>query len=230
MTFRLWNNKENIFYTIVTIFLLERVRRGCNRIETKGKAGNLTPGEIEKKQHTFTFGAALLYALPFLLPTVKYIYRTLGELSLHVPGLVVLNNIWAFAVILLVTEVLLAIVLFNLLGIYVERMNGALGFFKKLGRSVLDGSKVAVQNVGVDTASRVAAVVRTSRNGAASMSRRVLTLAGKSRRRVRWAAGNVRSKGSNAVRAITGRLGSTVARPVYAKLRNRPEAKPGTIR
>lgn len=220
MTFRLWNNKENIFYTIVTIFLLERVRRGCNRIETKGRAENLTPGEIEKKQQTFTFGAALLYALPFLLPTVKYIYRTLGELSLHVPGLVVLNNIWAFAVILLVTEALLAIVMFNLLGIYVERMNGALGFFKKLGRSVLDGSKVAVQNVGVDTASRVAAGVRTARNGITLASRRTQDVATASRRSARRAAGKVRSRGEDAVRAIAGGLGSRVARPVYARLRN----------
>jgi hypothetical protein len=230
MVFRIWNHKENIFYTIVTIFLLERVRRGCNRIEARGRAENLTPVEIEKKQHTFTFGAALLYALPFLLPTVKYIYRTLAELSQHVPGLVVLNNIWAFAAILLVTEALLAIVLFNLLGIYVERMNGALGFFRKLGRSVLDGSKVAVQNVGADTASRVAAVVRTSRNGVASVSRRTLAIVGTSRRGLRGTAGKILSGGTGAFRSITSKLGATVARPSFARHRNRPQARPGGLR
>ena len=66
MFFGIWDkaraNKENIFYTILTIFLLERVRRGWNRIESKGKERNLSAIEIERKQQTFTFHAALLYA------------------------------------------------------------------------------------------------------------------------------------------------------------------------
>jgi len=165
-------NKENIFYTILTIFLLERVRRGWNRIEAKGRASNRTPDEIGRKQQTFTFGAALLYALPFLLPTVKYIYRSFDELSQYVNGLSVLNNVWAFLVVLILAEALLSIIIYNLLGIYVECMNGALGFFKNLGRSVVDGSKVAVHTVGVEAPARLYGGVRDTIKGAASSAMR----------------------------------------------------------
>lgn len=172
-------NKENIFYTILTIFLLERVRRGWNRIEAKGRAGNQSANEIERKQQTFTFAAALLYSLPFLLPTVKYIYRSIAELSQYVPGLAVLNNVWAFFIVLALTEALLSILIYNLLGIYVERMNGALGFFRKLGRSVIDGSKVAVHTVGVEAPARLYGGVRNTVRGialsAAKRTRRLAT-------------------------------------------------------
>lgn len=176
MFFGIWNkardNKENIFYTVVTIFLLERVRRGWNRIEQRGKANNHSPEEIERRQQTFTYGAALLYALPFLLPSVKYVYRSIGELSFYVPGLSVLNSIWAFFLLLVFTEALLSIIIYNLLGIYVERMNGALGFFKKLGRSVVDGSKVAVHAVGVEAPARIYGGVRNTVRGAAASALR----------------------------------------------------------
>lgn len=177
MFFGIWDkaraNKENIFYTILTIFLLERVRRGWNRIESKGKASNQSFEEIERKQQTFTFGAALLYALPFLLPTVKYIYRSIDELSQYVSGLSALNNLWAFLVVLILVEALLSIIIYNLLGIYVERMNGALGFFRKLGRSVVDGSKVAVHTVGVQAPTKLYGGVRnTLKDAAASAIRR----------------------------------------------------------
>lgn len=141
-------NKESIIYTILTIFLLERVRRGWNRIESRGRQANLEPAQIEVKQQWFTFGAALLYALPFLLPSVKYVYRSFNELAGYVNGLAVLSSLWAFVLILFATELLLAVVIYNLLGIYVEKMNAAFGFFRKLGRSVMDGSRVAVQTGG----------------------------------------------------------------------------------
>ena len=164
MLFGIWDkaraNKENIFYTILTIFLLERVRRGWNRIESKGRAENRAFDEIERRQQTFTFGAALLYAVPFLLPAVKYIYRSIAELSQYVPGLAVLNNVWVFFAVVIAVEALLSVLIYNLLGIYVERMNGALGFFRKLGRSVVDGSKVAAHTVGVEAPSRLYGGIR----------------------------------------------------------------------
>jgi len=181
MFFGIWNkaraNKENIFYTILTIFLLERVRRGWNRIETKGRVDNRSVDEIERRQQTFTFTAAVLYALPFLLPAVKYIYRSIAELSQYVPGLSVLNNVWAFFAVVIAVEVLLSILIYNLLGIYVENMNGALGFFRKLGRSVVDGSKVAVQTVGVEAPARLYGGVRSRvLRAASSVSRRTRRL------------------------------------------------------
>ncbi len=181
----LWNtaraNRENIFYAILTIFLLERVRLGWNRIEEKGRARNVALDEIERKQQWFTFGAALMYALLFLLPTVKYVYRSFDELSQYVSGLAVLDNLWAFFIVLFVTEGLLAIVIYNLLGIYVERMNGALGFFRRLGRSVVDGSRVAVQTVGVEAPTRLYGGIRRSvRSAVSTVSGRTRALASRS--------------------------------------------------
>lgn len=203
----IWNtaraNKENIFYTILTIFLLERVRRGWNRIESRGKARNQSAEEIERKQQTFTFGAALLYALPFLLPTVKYVYRSVDELSQYVNGLSALNNVWVFLGLLVLTEGLLAILLYNLLGIYVDRMNGALGFFKKLGRSVVDGSKVAVQTVGVEAPARLYSGIRRSvRGAAATAARRIRTNAAGADRAARRAVVGMKSAVSRSTGAV----------------------------
>ena len=184
MFFGIWDkaraNKENIFYTILTIFLLERVRRGWNRIESKGRTENRSVDEIDRRQQTFTFGAAVLYAIPFLLPMVKYIYRSIAELSQYIPGLSVLNNVWVLFVLLIAVEALLSILIYNLLGIYVERMNGALGFFRKLGRSVVDGSKMAVHTVGVEAPSRLYGGIRsrvvTAASSVSRRSRRIATM------------------------------------------------------
>jgi len=213
----IWNtaraNKENIFYTILTIFLLERVRRGWNRIESRGKARNQSSDEIERKQQTFTFGAALLYALPFLLPTVKYVYRSVDELSQYVNGLSALSNIWVFLGLLVLTEGLLAILLYNLLGIYVDRMNGALGFFKKLGRSVLDGSKVAVQTVGVEAPARLYSGIRRSvRGAAATAARRTRTNAAGAGRAARRAVVGMKSAVSRSTGAVASHTGIGVNR------------------
>jgi hypothetical protein len=90
---------------------------------------------------------------------VRYVYRSFDELSGYVGGLSVLSSVWAFALVVLAVELFLSIVIYNLLGIYVERMNSALGFFRRIGRSVADGSRVAVQ-AGDGVRTRVASGVR----------------------------------------------------------------------
>lgn len=170
-----WNtakaNKENILYTIVTIFLLERVRRGWNRIGERGRSLDLPAEVIERRQHGFAFRAAALYALPLLLPTVKYFYRSIDELARYVGGLEVLSNLWALALVALVVEGFLSVLIYNLLGIYVERMNSALGFFGAIGRSVVDGSRLAV-NAG---RARVRAGVSAGVLASEGVGRRIVT-------------------------------------------------------
>jgi hypothetical protein len=85
------------------------------------------------------------------------------------------------------TELFLSIVIYNLLGIYVDRMNGALGFFRKIGRSVVDGSRIAVA-VGGQAPRRVAVGVRDAVRDAARAGRVVLAVSGTT---VRRAAGRV---------------------------------------
>lgn len=217
----IWNtaraNKENIFYTVLTIFLLERVRRGWNRIEARGKENNLSSVEIERKQQQFAFNAALLYALPFLLPAVKYIYRSMDELAQYVDGLSAFNNLWVFIGVLVITEALLSIVIYNLLGIYVDRMNAALGFFKKIGRSVVDGSKVAVQTVGVETPVRLYGGVRRTAYGAASITaqhtRRAARNAFGAWRRLSCGVGSRAKAAVSALSAKTTAARSALGRP-----------------
>lgn len=164
------DNKENILYAIVTIVLLERVRTGWNKIDSRGRKSGMGPLDIRMKQWRLLVGAAFLYAVPFLLPVVKYIFRSIEELSWSVPGLAVLQSTWAFFTVLLLVECFLALVIFNLLKIYIDRMNGALNFFSKIGRNIWDGSKMAV-SVSSDMGSRVAAGVRNASTGAWCMTR-----------------------------------------------------------
>jgi hypothetical protein len=94
-----WNtaraNKENILYAIVTIVLLERVRTGWNRLETEGRRRGLIASDIERRQSRFLVKAAVLYGLLLVLPVVKYIFRSIEELSWTVEGLAVLKSMWA---------------------------------------------------------------------------------------------------------------------------------------
>jgi hypothetical protein len=160
MLFGMWNrNKENILYAIVTIFLLERVRTGWNKVETRGRKSGVTKPDIELRQDRLVVRAAFLYALPLLLPVVKYIYRSIAELSYTVQGLAVMKNIWVFFGVAVVVECFIALIIYNLLKIYIDRMNAAIGFFATIGRNIWDGSKVAVQ-VSSDLGSKVAGGVR----------------------------------------------------------------------
>lgn len=168
MFFGVWNkardNKENIFYAIVTIVLLERVRTGWNRIETAGRRRGIPQPGIETRQRKHLIRASLLYGLLLVLPVVKYIFRSIEELSWTVPDLAVLKNTWTFFAVTILVEAFLAIVIYNLLKVYVDRMNAAIGFFKTIGRNIWDGSKMAVQ-VGTNVGSRVVGGVRAVSNG-----------------------------------------------------------------
>jgi hypothetical protein len=163
------NNKENIFYAVLTIFLLERVRTGWNRIQSHARKQDVEvpAGTVRRRQTEFVMKAAFLYALLPLLPVVKYIYRSIEELAWSVPGLVVLKTTPAFFVILVLAECFLAIVIFNLLRIYIERMNTAIGFFTKIGRNIWDGSKAAVQ-VSSSVGTHVAVGLKSLSTGAMS--------------------------------------------------------------
>ena len=167
------DNKENIFYAVVTIVLLERVRTGWNRLESLGRKKGTAPDDIRWGQWKFLVNASLLYALPFLLPVVKYIFRSIDELSWTVQGLVVLKSTWVFFVVVVLAECFIAIVIFNLLKIYIDRMNTAMGFFTKIGRNIWDGSKMAVQVSG-DLGGRVIGGIRGLGSGVLKFTKKTV--------------------------------------------------------
>ncbi|MEE9270324.1 MAG: hypothetical protein V3V49_08680 [Candidatus Krumholzibacteria bacterium] len=196
MFFGFWNsaraNKENILYAIVTVLLFERVRTGWNKLASSGRRDGLPVERVEKRQRRLVVKASLLYALPLLLPVIKYIYRSIEELAWSVPGLLVLKSTWAFWGLLLVTECFLALVLYHLLKIYVERMNVAIGFFKAMGRNVVDGFRPAVQvstTVGTRTVAgvrKLSTSARATLTTGAALGRGVLHRASKAVTSWRW--------------------------------------------
>jgi hypothetical protein len=185
------DNKENILYAIVTIVLLERVRTGWNRLESLGRKKGMAPDDIRWGQWKYLVNASLLYALPFLLPVVKYIFRSIDELSWTVQGLVVLKSTWVFFVVVVLAECFIAIVIFNVLKIYIDRMNTATGFFTKIGRNIWDGSKMAVQVSG-DVGGRVVGGIRGLGTGVWKFARKT---AGKTRAGVLRAPRSIRRRG-----------------------------------
>jgi hypothetical protein len=177
MFYGVWNkaraNKDNIIYAIVTIVLLERVRTGWNRMETNGRRQGIGAPRIEAMQRNLVVQAALLYGLLLVLPIVKYIFRSVEELSWTIPGLAVLKSTWAFFVVVVLTECFLAVVIYNLLRVYIDRMNAAVGFFTAIGRNIWDGSKMAVHvgtTVGAGVVGGVRGVVNLTRSGAGAMT------------------------------------------------------------
>lgn len=175
MMFGMWNsaraNRENILYAVVTIFLLERVRGAWNRVGREAK------GEVAaQRRRDLVTKASLLYALPLVLPVVKYIYRSIEELSWTVPGLVVLKSTWVFLGTVIAVECFLAVVIYNLLNVYIERMNSALGFFSRLGRNIRDGSRMAVDASAV-WGGRMAEGVRAVGTGTVGRVRRTTAAA-----------------------------------------------------
>jgi hypothetical protein len=63
-------------------------------------------------------------------------------------------------------------VIYNLLRVYIDRMNAAIGFFAAIGRNIWDGSKAAVQ-VGTNATTRVVGGVKSTAGRAKTGIRRV---------------------------------------------------------
>jgi|GEM_PF-2872272 len=138
-------HRRGIVSTIVALFLLERVRRGWNRISRRMHAAHHSRQRVESAQQGYLFRAALLYAVPFVLPTVKYLYRSASELStyVHTPALV--SSGWVLAGVCISVELFIAVIAYNLLGIYVERVNCTVAPIERVGRSVVGTSRGVVR-------------------------------------------------------------------------------------
>ncbi|MCD4782092.1 MAG: hypothetical protein K8S27_16325 [Candidatus Omnitrophica bacterium] len=163
------DKKESIIYTVLTIVLMESVRIKCNRIENHGKKNNLTTLQITKRQNKFIFKASLLYSLLLLLPTSNYISNSIQKLFSNVE-VHFFKSFWFPVLILIISEVFLSIIILSLLKLYVEKMNKALGFFKKIGRSVWDGSKLVVSEV---VTKPVSGAIQKTKTGVDSLGKNI---------------------------------------------------------
>ncbi|MBU1043252.1 MAG: hypothetical protein KJ915_02500 [Candidatus Omnitrophica bacterium] len=155
---------------------------GYNKIEDSGRRNNINDAIILNKQRFLLGGSSLLYALLFLLPILTYVYNCIGDLCFHVKALEFLKSIPFFFIILFLIEGFLATVIYNFLKIYIEKMNTAIGFFKKIGRSVRDGSKLAVQassDLGSKVVSGVKHVSRSAVKTTKTMSKKSVKSIGK---------------------------------------------------
>lgn len=139
-------NKESIIYTILTIVFLECVRIEYNKIQSSGEKNNLNGDEIYGKQKYLTIKASLIYSLIFLLPLSKYVSNSIQQLFSNV-DLQIFKTLFFPIAVIIFSEIFLAVVIFNLLGLYIKKMNTALNFFKTIRRSIVDGSKIVADGV-----------------------------------------------------------------------------------
>ncbi len=160
-------HRRGIVTTLVTILLLERVRRGCRRIERAAREAGEDEARTRSRRDAFLFRAALLYAAPFVLPVVKYLYRSAAELGRWVDFGAGASSPWVFAGVVAAAWGFLAVVAFNLLGIYVELPRRMAREVRRAGRRAAEPVAQAARRVGapvLDAGQRaVGPVVRAGR-------------------------------------------------------------------
>jgi len=138
-------NRDSILYTIMVLTGLELVRRRHNKIEDQGRKLNWEDEEIKRKQHSFLIKGSLCFAvllfvvllMVVILPLIRQIVNTIDEMDF-------LKARNTFFVICVLGYGLSVIIALNLFKIYISQVNQAREFFKRLGRSAWDGSKLIV--------------------------------------------------------------------------------------
>ncbi len=136
-------NKETILYFVVTVLLLEAVRVRYNHIVREDQK---TPGVRKKKNRAriFLVKASLAYSVFLFWIVFDYFTTLSGKITAVYPQSQSLTTNTALFINAFLSYVLTVFLLRFLLKLYVIRMNEAFGFWKKLGRSALDGTKAFV--------------------------------------------------------------------------------------
>ena len=138
-------NKESVIYFIVSILLLETVRVKHNKIEKKHEGAKDARDAVASEQKTLLIKAALVYAVFLFWLIFDYFISLSGKITSVYPQTQSLKSNVALFLNGLVSYVLTFLILRFLLELYVKKMNEAFGFWKKLGRSAIDGTVAIVQ-------------------------------------------------------------------------------------
>lgn len=137
-------NKETILYFIVSVLLLETVRVRYNRLTREDREA---PADVRKKglrARILIVKAALAYAVFLSWILFDYFTTLSGKITAVYPQAQYLKTNMALFLNGFLSYMLTVFLLRFLLELYITRMNEALEFWKKLGRSALDGTKAFV--------------------------------------------------------------------------------------
>jgi len=141
-------NKENILYFILTILCLEYVRTHYNKLEDAARENSWNKKALRKKQASLLTSAVLIYGLFFALIILNFLISLTHKVTTVYPGVVFLKSNIALIVNLLLSYAVAVIIIGILLPRYIKVMNGFANFWKKIGRSAWDGTKVVAKAPG----------------------------------------------------------------------------------
>ncbi len=144
MFMNLRKNKENIIYFIVSLLLLETVRVKYNKLVQKEQFEKQAGGSVVRRQKMLLMKASFLYAIFLFWLMFDYFTTLSGKISLVYPQAHYLKTNMALFLNGILSYGLTAWLIRFLLELYIMKMNEAFGFWKKLGRSAIDGTKAIV--------------------------------------------------------------------------------------
>jgi len=138
-------NKETILYFIITIICLEHVRVKHNKLEDAARKENWTKSLLQYKQNLLVTKAGILYAIFFSLVLIGALSALTDKITSVYSGTGFLKTGTALGIELILSYILSLVVIKLILRSYIRTFNGFTRFWKKLGRSAWDGTKVVTQ-------------------------------------------------------------------------------------
>lgn len=138
-------DKETILYFIITILCLEHVRRKHNKLEDAARKENWSKGFLQHKQNLLVIKAGMIYAIFFSLALIGAFSTLTDKITSVYSGTDFLKTGLALGIELILSYILSLMVLKFALRSYIRMFNKFTSFWKKLGRSAWDGTKIVAQ-------------------------------------------------------------------------------------
>lgn len=141
-------NKETILYFILTILCLEYVRRKHNKLEDTARRENWNKNFLQHKQNLLLIKAGMFYAIFFSLVLLNVLSALTAKITSVYSGTDFLRTNIALGIELILSYILSLIIIKFVLRNYIRTFNKLADFWRKLGRSAWDGTKIVIQTPG----------------------------------------------------------------------------------
>lgn len=138
-------NKENILYFILTILCLEYVRTHYNKLEDRARENGWGKKVLERRRAFLLMSATLVYGVFVALPLLNFLISLTHKITSTYHDTAFLKTNIALIANLILSYAVSIIIVRILLPRYIKAMNGFSNFWKKIGRSAWDGTKVVVK-------------------------------------------------------------------------------------
>jgi len=139
------NKKEDILYWIITIISLEAVRVKFNRLEDNARKENWEENELNIQRSVLLKKASMVYGLFLGLLLINIPISLTSKITNVYPGTMFLKSNIALIIVLIGTYWISVKLSRILLYQWIVKLNSMTEFWKKLGRSAWDGTKIIAQ-------------------------------------------------------------------------------------